>query len=83
MGGFFKTAYKFGRPFVIFIIAAFLLIFAAEALHHVPGLEVLNAFGTDHIVMQLMLLTAEVILYLLITAVSCRRACMYFERIDL
>ena len=83
VGGFFKTAYKFGRPFVIFIIAAFLLIFAAEALHHVPGLEVLNAFGTDHIVMQLMLLTAEVILYLLITVVSCRRACMYFERIDL
>ena len=83
VGGFFKTAYKFGRPFVIFIIAAFLLIFAAEALHHVPGLEVLNAFGTDHIVMQLMLLTAEVILYLLITVLSCRRACMFFERIDL
>ncbi len=83
VGGFFKTAYKFGRPFVIFIIAAFLLIFAAEALHHVPGLEVLNAFGTDHLVMQLMLLTAGVILYLLITVLSCRKACMCFERIDL
>ena len=80
VGGFFKTAYKFGRPFVIFIIAAFLLIFAAEALHHVPGLE---AFGTDNIVIQLMLLTAGAILYLLITVLSYRRACMYFERIDL
>ena len=81
--GFFKTAYKFGRPFVIFIIVAFLLIFAAEALHHVPGLETLNAFGTDHIVMQLVLLTAGVVLYVLITVLSCRRACKYFERIDL
>ena len=81
--GFFKTAYKFARPFVVFIIAAFLTVFAAEALHHVPGLEILNAFGTENIVMQLMLLTAGVILYLMMTILSCRRACMYFERIDL
>ena len=81
--GFFKTAYKFGRPFVLFIIAAFLTIAAAEALHHVPGLEALNAFGTEKIGMQLALLAGGVILYLLITILSCRRACMYFERIDL
>ena len=81
--GFFKTAYRFGRPFVIFIIAAFLLIFVAEALHHVPGLETLNAFGKDNMVMQLMLLTSGVILYLLMTVLSYKRACMFFERIDL
>ena len=81
--GFFKTAYKFGRPFVLFIIAAFLTIAAAEALHHVPGLEALNAFGTEKIGMQLALLAGGVILYLLITILSCRRACVYFEKIDL
>ncbi len=81
--GFFKTAYKFGRPFVIFIIAAFLLVFASEALHHVPGLEALNAFGAEHIVLQTTLLAAGIILYLLITVLSCRRACRYFEKIDL
>ena len=81
--GFFKTAYKFGRPFVLFIIAAFLTIAAAEALHHVPGLEALNAFGTEKTGMQLALLAAGVILYLLITILSCRRACVYFEKIDL
>jgi len=83
VGGFFKTAYKFSRPFVTFIIAAFLIIFAAEALHHVPGFKILNAFGTEHIVMQVILLTAGVMLYLLITILSCRRACGLFERIDL
>ena len=81
--GFFKTAYKFGRPFVTFIVAAFMSIIAAEALHHVPGLETVNAFGTENMIMQLMLLAAGVILYVLITVLSYRRACTYFERIDL
>ena len=35
VGGFFKTAFKLGRPFVIFIIACFLVIFTAESLHHI------------------------------------------------
>jgi len=52
IGGFFKTAYKFGKPFVLYIIAAFLTIGIGEALHHFPGLEMLNAFGFEHIVLQ-------------------------------
>ena len=47
VGGFFRTAYKLGRPFVAYIIAAFLSVTVFEALHHVPGLEGLNAFGTE------------------------------------
>ena len=83
VGGFFKTAYKFARPFVSFVIAAFLVIFAAEALHHIPGLAWLNAFGNDHIAAQLILLLAGILIYLLLTFLSCRRACSDFERIDL
>ena len=81
--GFFKTAYKFARPFVLFVVVAFLSIFAAESLHHVPGLEILNAFGPDHLVIQLILLAAGMIVFLLLTVLSCRRACEDFERIDL
>ena len=83
VGGFFKTAYRFARPFVIYIIAAFLIIFAAETLHHVPGLEILNAFGTDYLAIQLTLLAVSVILFLLMTVYSCKRACEDLERIDL
>ncbi len=83
VGGFFKTAYKFARPFVTFIIVCFLVIFAAEALHHIPGLAWLNAFGIDHITAQLLLLAAGVLIYVVLTAVSCRKACADFERIDL
>ena len=83
VGGFFKTAYKFAKPFVVFIIAAFIVTGIAEALHHVPGLDALNSFGTDNIGLQAILLAAGVVLYLLMTALSCRRACRDFERIDL
>ena len=83
VGGFFKTAYKFARPFVCFIIACFLVIFTAEALHHVPGLEKLNAFGADDMALQLILFVAGIFIFLLITCLSCRRACEQFEEIDL
>lgn len=83
VGGFFKTAVKFARPFVGFVIACFLTIFAAEALHHIPGLERLNAFGTDALGLQLILLGAGVLLFLLMTLLSGRRACERFEKIDL
>ena len=83
VGGFFKTAYKFARPFVFFTISAFLLIFIAEALHHVPGLAWLNAFGTEHLAAQLILLAAGILIYGLLTFFSCRKACADFERIDL
>ncbi len=81
--GFFKTAYKFARPFVTYIIAAFLLVGVAEALHHFPGLAPLNAFGTDHIGLQLILLLAGIAAYIVMTLLSCRAACRSFEKIDL
>ena len=83
VGGFFKTAYKFAKPFVTFIIACFFVIFLAEALHHIPGLAWINAFGTDCIGQQFILLAAGILLFLLMTLLSCRKACIDFEGIDL
>lgn len=83
VGGFFKTAYKFGRPFVGYIIAVFLMMTIAEALHHFPGLGFLNAFGTEHFAVQLLLLGIGAAFYLAVTLLSCKKACMSFEKIDL
>ncbi len=83
VGGFFKTAYKFGRPFVTYIILAFLTLGIGEALHHFPGLECLNAAGTQHLRMQLSLLLAGMLAYCLLTFASYRLSCKRFERIDL
>ena len=83
LGGFFKTAYKLGKPFVIFIIVNFVVIGVAEALHHVPGLEALNAFGFDRIGLQLALLLGGIVLYAALTYCSYKKACANFEKIDL
>jgi hypothetical protein len=83
LGGFFKTAYNMGRPFIVFIIVVFLLIFALEALHHIPGLEAVNAFGFDRFGLQLALLLIGLAAFLVLTLLSYRAACRRFEKIDL
>ncbi len=83
VGGFFKTAYALGKPFIIFIIIAFTVIGIAETLHHIPGLEALNAFGTDHFSLQISLMMLGTLLYLLMTKLACDKACRNFEKIDL
>lgn len=83
VGGFFKTAYKFAKPFVTYIIVCFLLMGIAESLHHIPGFEAFNAFGFDHFVLQLSLFLGGGLAYILLTCCSYNMACKYFEKIDL
>lgn len=83
VGGFFKTAYKFGRPFVTYIILAFITIITGESLHHFPGLEFLNSFGTNHLLSQLILLAAGIAVFIILTFISCKISCRIFEKIDL
>ena len=83
VGGFFKTAYKFGRPFVIHIIVTFLIITVGEALHYVPGLSALNAFGWELAVLQMVLLWVGILAFLMMTVLSYKKACTNFEKIDL
>ena len=83
VGGFFKTGYKFAKPFVIYIIIAFLAIGVFEALHHFPGLGSLNAFGTEHFGLQMVMLIIGMVLYALLTLISYKKACRDFEKIDL
>ena len=83
LGGFFRTAYNLGRPFVIYIIVAFVTIGIAEALHHIPGLEALNAFGFEHIGLQAVTLLAGAACFVIMTYLSYNKACRDFEMIDL
>ena len=83
LGGFFRTSYKIGRPFVTFIVICFLFIFLAEALHHFPGLGDLTAFGTEAPGLQLILLLAGMLIFAVMTLLSYRGACNNFEKTDL
>lgn len=83
VGGFFKTAYKFGKPFVCFIIAAFLIVGMGETLFHIPGLEALGALGFEHLGTQLGALCLGIVLYIALTFVSMTKAAQDFETIDI
>lgn len=83
ISGFFKTAYKFGKPFVTHIIVTFVMIGISEALHHIPGLETINAFGFEHFSLQVGLFALGAIAYIALTVLSYQYACRNFETIDL
>ena len=81
--GFFKTAYKFGAPFILFIITSFILIAVAEALHFFPGLKFLNDTDTIRHAAMWLLLAGAFAVYALVTFISCRSAMKRFERVDM
>lgn len=83
LGGFFKTAYAFGRPFFAAAVLIFLLIALGEALHHFPGLAFLNTPGGERLGVQLAALAAAAGICAAGTALSCRVSMARFERIDL
>lgn len=83
IGGFFKTAYKFLKPFVGFIIAAFLVVAVGETLFHFPSFSALNAFGFTHIGLQLSVLAIGVVTFILLTTISLHQSIKNFDKIDL
>lgn len=83
VAGFFKTAYKFGKSFVIHIILTFVIIFVAEAMHYIPGFEKLNSFGFDNISLQAICLGIGIVLFVLLTFIAYRASADSFEKIDL
>lgn len=83
VGGFFKTAYKFAKPFVAFIVAAFVVVGIGETLFHIPVLSALNAFGFEHIGLQVSVFMVGIASFALLTVVSMHRSIRNFEKIDL
>ena len=83
IGGFFKTGYHLGKYFIIYIPAAFFMIGAAEAAHHIPGLSALNAFGFERMDVQIPALLIGVAAFAALTYLSYRKACRDFEKVDL
>lgn len=83
VGGYFRSAYKIGIPFLSFGIAAALLIFLGEALHFVPGMAYLNAPAGEKLGGQFVFLLASAAVYAGATLLSCRASKRRFEKIDL
>ncbi|ERK58799.1 hypothetical protein HMPREF1983_00699 [Gemella bergeri ATCC 700627] len=82
LAGFFKTAYKIGKPFVIFCIVSSIVIVVGEVLHHIPGLESLNE-PSNLSIPQVVIFVIGVIIFILCTWFSYKKAIKDFEEIDL
>ena len=83
VSGFFRSGYKFARPFVIFIIAAMLTVAVFEVLPHLPSLAFLHLPSGERMPLQCCVLIAAAALYALITFLAERSARRAFELIDL
>ncbi len=83
MGGFFKTAYGVGKPFLTFIVVNFLVIGVAETLHYLPGLGWLNALDFSYVDTHFVIFIAAAALYVGVTILSCKISQDRFEKIDL
>lgn len=83
LGGFYRTAYYYGKPFVLFCVAAFAVVGLGETLHHIPGLTWLNDCEGAGVGRQLALLAAAVLIYAAGTLLSMKRSEERFEKLDL
>lgn len=83
LGGFFKTAYYIGKPFIFFIVVNFIIIAVAEALHYMPGLGWTNALDFSFLGKQVISLIVAIFIYVATTIISCRKSCLRFQKIDL
>ena len=83
LGGFFKTAYRIGLPFLAFGIVTLVLIALGESLHHIPGLSFLNTPSGERLGPQFLFLAAAALIYALGTWLSCHSAVKRFEVLDL
>ena len=83
LGGFFRTAYKIGFPFLWFGIATLILVAVGEMLHFLPGLEFLNRTTGERLGMQFGFLAVCAVVYVLSVLLSCKGSMSRFEKIDL
>ncbi len=81
--GFFKTGGALFKPFLAFGVLAFLLVAVGEALHFIPALSAVNAFGFDKIGLQAAFLVAGAGLFALLTWAAEKSAEKAFEQVDL
>ena len=82
LAGFFKTAYKIGKPFILFCVVGSIIIFMGEVLHHIPGLESLND-PANLSILQVAILAIGITVFMLCTWFFYQKAVKDFEEINL
>ena len=82
VGGFWKTAYKIGKPFFMFSIWTFVVVGLSEAMHRISFLAFLNT-KDQRLGIQISIFIVACAIYILFTLLSIKKSQDRFERIDL
>jgi hypothetical protein len=83
--GFYKTAYKVGVPLILAVIAVSVYVVAVNvAVEVVPILKTnLDALGAGHLMSQLPVLFAGIVIFALVTVLAYKISADRFEKVDL
>ncbi len=80
VGGFFRTAYNIGKPFLFYALSAFTVVGSGEIISH---LSFMKRFDDLWGVGKFIILLTGLLLFSLITFLSYRMSVKRFERLDL
>lgn len=81
--GFFKTAYKIGKPFLLYCIAAMVWVGVSETLPHLPGLSFLASRSGPDLLPQCVVLGIGILFFVFGTLLAMKSSIKSFEKIDL
>lgn len=80
---FYKSGYKVGKSFILASIPMLILIVAAESSAHIPQLAWMDSYKPEHLLMQLPILLAGIVYYVVFLMLSYKLSVRRFERVDL
>lgn len=80
---FYKSNYKVGKAFIFAAVPMTLLMTATESAAHIPALRWMDGFRSDHIMMQLPVLTIGIICYMILIVSAYRISKKNFEKVPL
>lgn len=80
---FYKSGYKVGRSFILASIPMLILIVAAESSAHITQLAWMDSYKPEHLLMQLPILLAGIVYYVVFLMLSYKLSVRRFERVDL
>lgn len=81
--GFFKTAYYYAKPFIIYIIVVFITVAVEETLGFLPFTVFLKSQSGSDLLLQIPVLAIGIIFYFLSTFLSLKSAQKKFTTLDI
>ena len=81
--GFYKTAYHYAKPFIIYIIVFFIVVIIEETLGFMPFTAFLKAQSGNDLLLQIPVLACGIVFYALATMLSLKSSEKKFSSLDI